>query len=421
MYRFTYVQTILTLVERMKFVFTKIKKRVKRELKNIISYNASYRPTGIYATSKNFVQAQLEKGTRLFYQEIYTNLVSNLTIDKDLYDASPDYFKPHLTVQTTYLVVEVPNGRVHTDNAASIAIISEDNKMLGDVSFSYNYGRTVQPSQNSIFKQKFFRAPKKVDGVVFTLISGGAALNNYSHWLLDALPRIHLLKESGMFDKVDWFLVPAYKYDYQKQTLSLLGIGPEKIIAGDLHPHIQADTILASTAPRGNDSIIPFWLCDFLRNSFMKEERLKASYPPHIYLSRKDSAVRIVANEAKLEGLLERYNFKTFVLSELSFIEKVHLFANAQVILSATGAGMTNMVFCRKGTKIIELFNEGFVVGPFYDLADKVDLEYHYMICKTGSKAKTLKQGQEEDLVVDLTQVETLLDKLLDITIKQAM
>jgi hypothetical protein len=404
----------------MKITAKKIKGRLWREMIKFIYYNYNFKPRGIYPTSKNFREACLEKGKDVFYKEIYTDLVSNLVISKELYNACSDYFKPNLTVKTTYLIVEVPNGRVHTDNAASIAIISEDNNLIGDVSFSYNYGRVVRPEDNNIFRQKYFVKPEKYKGTVFTMLTGGAGINNYSHWLLDVLPRLHLLKESGLFDKIDWFLIPAYKHDFQRDMLDMLGIGKDKIIEGEKHTHIQADTVIASTAPRGTDQIIPFWLSPFLQSTFFKQDLLKKTYPPLVYVSRRDSKFRVVANEDELVKLLDGYGFVTYVLSELTFIEKMSLFASADVVISATGAGMTNMIFSKKGTKIIEIFNEGFVVGPFYDLAPKVDLEYHYLISKTGSKAKNLKQGQEEDVIVNLDQVKTLLDKLLPVNLKKA-
>jgi hypothetical protein len=389
----------------------KIQRRMAKAIKNTVSFNVRFRPAGIYQTSKAFADSVKHK--KIFYREIYPNLVTKLPISEELHQACSDYFKPNLIVETTYLVIEVPHGRVHTDNAISIAVITEDNKLIADVSFSYNYGRTVDAEENNIFKQRFFTWPKRYKGTVFTMLTGGSGIDNYSHWLIDVLPRIHLLKKSGLFDQVAWFLVPAYKHDFQRQTLQLLGIGPEKIIEGDKHPHIEADRIIASSAPRGNDSLIPYWLCDFLRSAFLKEDLISTDYPPLIYLSRKDSKFRTVANEEALTEVLEKYGFHSFVLSDLSFKEKVSLFASAQVIISATGAGMTNIVFCQKGTKVIEIFNEGFVVGPFYDLAPKVGLFYSYLICKTGSKAKNLKQGQQEDIVVDIEAVQKELETML--------
>jgi hypothetical protein len=398
----------------MKITFGKLKKRLWKEISKVVYHNYFYKPTGIYLTSKKFIEDIALQGKKAFYKEIYTDLVSNLSITKDLYDACSNYFKPHLSVKTTYLVVEIPKGRVHTDNESSIAIISEDNKLIGDVSFSYTYGRVVRSEYNNIFKQRYFNKPKKYSGTVFTMLTGGSGINNYSHWLIDVLPRIYLLKESGIFDKIDWFLVPAYKHDFQRDTLRLLGITKDKIIEGDKHTHIEADTIVASTAPRGTDQIIPIWLCDYLKNAFLKEaSSSKSTYPPLIYLSRRDSKFRVVANEKDLESLLANYGFKTFVLSELPFNEKINLFFSAEVIISATGAGLTNILFCKKGTRIIELFNEGFVVGPFYDMAPKLGLDYHYLVCNTGSKAKSLKQGQEEDLTVNLSQVQDKLNHII--------
>jgi hypothetical protein len=386
----------------------KARRKSFRFLKNIIYYNFKYRPSGIYLTSKEY--AASVKNKEVVYKEIYPNLVSDLAIPEGLYDASSDYFKPHLTVKTTYLVVEIQNGRVHTDNATSIAIISEDNHLIADVSFSYKYGRTVPPQENNIFHQRFFTEPEYYEGTVFPMLTGGSGMNNYCHWLVDVLPRVHLLKESGLFEKIDWFLVPAYKHDFQKQTLEQLGISREKIIEGDKHVHVRSDKVIAASAPRGNDTIVPYWLCDFLRNTFLQKSTTHTKYPPLIYLSRKDSRIRTVKNEDALTEVLKGYGFQTFVLSELNFYEKVSLFASAEVILSATGAGMTNIVFCKKGAKVIEVFNEGFVVGPYYDLALKVDLIYHYLICRTGSKAKNLKQGQEEDIIIDIAATQKILD-----------
>lgn len=255
----------------MKITFKKIRKRLWKEVIKYLPYNHAYRPTGTYPTSKNFKDAVSIQGKKVFYQEIYTDLVSNLSISQEFYAVCSSYFKPNLSVKTTYLVVEVPNGRVHTDNEASIAVIADDNHLIGDISFSYNYGRVVSPDDNNIFRQSYFTKPENYKGTVFTMLTGGSGINNYSHWLIDVLPRIHLLKESGWFDKIDWFLVPAYKHDFQRDTLTMLGIGKDRIIEGDKHAHIEADTIIATTAPRGTDQIIPLWLCEYLKNTFLSK------------------------------------------------------------------------------------------------------------------------------------------------------
>jgi hypothetical protein len=49
-------------------------------------------------------------------------------------------------------------------------------------------------------------------------------------------------------------------------------------------------------------------------------------------------------------------NFKMVTLEHLTFKEQVSHFYNADIIIAAHGAGLSNMFFCRPQTKIIEVF-----------------------------------------------------------------
>lgn len=389
-----------------KTVFTKIRGRISKLLGRVIIRNYSYKPVGIYHTSKEYVDTDATLSAQ--YTEVYSKLVSTLNISEDLYKSCSEYMKPKLSVETTYKVVVIPGGRIHTDNAASVAIISADNKLIGDLSFSYNQSKVVPPEQNNIFRQTYFSKPKKVKGVVFTLLTGGSGINNYFHWLIDTLPRIHLLEKSGKLDKIDYFLVPSYRFHYQKDTLRLLGIHTNKIIAGEEYPHIQADTLIASTAPRGNYAIIPVWACQFLKRNFTrKPAQLRKT--PLVYISRRDSAIRQVLNEEALIALLQKYGFQTFVLNQLSFEEQVGLFASANIIISPHGAGLVNLAFCQEGTKILEIFAAGYVKATYHDLSVKMDLAYYHLICQSKN-ASTAKKGMKLDMIVDLDRIRTIID-----------
>jgi hypothetical protein len=47
--------------------------------------------------------------------------------------------------------------------------------------------------------------------------------------------------------------------------------------------------------------------------------------------------------------------YKTIILENMTFKEQVNYFNNAKIIVCAHGAGMSNMLFCKKGTVIIEV------------------------------------------------------------------
>lgn len=388
--------------------------RTRKILGRIIPFNSRFKPGGV--CSINIEEPQKNNPRELTVHQVYPNYETKLDISEDLYHACSEYWKPKRQVCTNYMVVEAPNGRVYTDNESSVAVISCYNRVIENVSLSLVSGKVTGPNMNNIFEQRFFTVPEKYEGTVFSMLTGGAGVNNIGHWFIDVLPRLHLLQRSGLYDKVDWFLVPSLRYDFQVETLELLGIPAEKLIASDKHPHIAADCIIASTAPRGNHTLIPNWLCEYTQQAFMpiaeEESELITPDTPYLYVSRSDSSIRNVLNEEELLKALEPYGFKTVISSKLSIKEKIKLFSKAKVVMGATGAGLISMFFCKPGTTMIEIFNEGFVIEPFYDIATKIGLDYEYIICKSNRKVKNATQGQREHLNVEIDKVLAILNKV---------
>jgi len=52
----------------------------------------------------------------------------------------------------------------------------------------------------------------------------------------------------------------------------------------------------------------------------------------------------------------------------------------AKVIVAPHGSGLTNLVFCSPGAKVIEFFSPNFVNCCYWALANLVDVEYYYII-----------------------------------------
>ncbi|MDO6388889.1 glycosyltransferase family 61 protein [Pontibacter sp. BT731] len=397
-----------------KVFYDKSTKRLKKILGRIIPHNTRFRPDGVFQINTKSETTSPPSEVKVY--SIYPNLTTPLEISEDLYQACSDYWKPKRSVTTDYVVVEVPNGRIYTDNESSVAIMSQQNHIIENVSLSLVDGKVVSADQNNIFTQSYFQAPTRFPGTVFSMLTGGAGLNNIGHWFMDVLPRLHLLRESGLYNEVDWFLVPSTRYGYQTETLELLGIPAEKIITSVEYHHLTADRVIASTAPRGSHTLVPRWLGQYIRNSFLPlvqhEVLPESERVPYLYISRSDSAMRNVLNEKELLEALEPYKFKSIVSSKYSILEKIRMFSQAKVVVSATGAGLISMFFCKPGTKIIEIFHEGFVIEPFYDIATKIDLDYDYLICKGDKPVHNADEGQRQHLLVDTNQVVEILEKM---------
>ena len=77
----------------------------------------------------------------------------------------------------------------------------------------------------------------RFDGNVFSLLSGGAAKNNYWHWVFDVLPKFGILEKLKNKNKIDYFLLPSTKKDYQVASIQELGISKKDFRQRDLQTY----------------------------------------------------------------------------------------------------------------------------------------------------------------------------------------
>lgn len=378
-------------------------------LHRILIHNKQYKPKGVYNTLEEYTEAVKEA----VCVEAYPPYTSYLNVSEEFRKHFIGYVEATMAAPIPPArVVAIPNGRAFTDNVFSISILSGDNRLIGDLSYDLN---SSVPAKNAIFKQSYFKAPEKYKGTVLTVLIGEGGIVNPSHYLLDSISRIALVKKVGWFDKIDWFLIPSYKHDFHKDVIRMLGIDEKKVIAGDLHGHVQADTLIATTYVRYHEHI-PFWCTEFLRTEFSKYKLPSIDNKfncPFVYISRNDSPKRRVLNEEAVMQTLSRYGFQSFQLSNLSFQEKITLFSNAEIIIAPIGAGQINLVFCNENTHVIELMAKDFAQPIFNDLANKVGVKYDYLICQSDGKARNFKQGEKLNLIVNIEELERKLNKIV--------
>ncbi|MBC5992539.1 glycosyltransferase family 61 protein [Pontibacter cellulosilyticus] len=383
----------------------RIYNRVYRKLNSLIDkhipFNQFYRPTGFYQTLQNYVTTS---GAEQIV--VYPPEKSTLDVPKALLKASENQiFTPPTGELPAASITAIKQGRLYTDGTNFAAVISEDNKLIGDISLQVG---TTNPEENGIFNHKYFTSPLGLKGNVFHTLIGGSGENNYFHWMIDSLPRLHLLQKAGWFDKIDWFVVPKHSLPYQKDTLRILGIPDTKIVEGHSVNHIKADTLFASTFVR-NIEHIPNWACQFLRDKFIPAAQRIIQTPKRIYISRQDSSYRSVTNEANVLKVLHKYGFKKVELSELTFTEQVSLFKNAEVVVAPHGAGLTNLVFCRPGTQVIELFAREYTPPLYADLASKVNLKYNYLTSASAPAVVSLRAAMQKGVDVPVDKLESMV------------
>ena len=264
----------------------------------------------------------------------------------------------------------------------AIAIITPDNYLLGDLSRYYPWYLPGCPEQeridHTIFSLETIPSLEKIEGKVAVL--SGLAGHVYYHWMVDIIPRIDILRRSGIdIETIDWFVVNNIERDFQKETLEFLGIPASKIIVSDRHSYIQAEDLIVPSFP-GHLDWVPKSTITFLRKTFLPALSRNSESPKRIYISRSQARGRVVINEEKVIDVISQLGFQTVWLENLSVLEQVSLFANAEAIISPHGSSLTNLVFCSPGAVVIELFSPHYLRTDYWILSQQLQLQHYYSI-----------------------------------------
>ena len=284
---------------------------------------------------------------------------------------------------------EIKDAKLYTDRIQSTAYI-QNNIIINEVSFQFIDRINSKITNNVVITKGTNKFLKNINGNVFSLLTGGGGNNNYFHWLFDVLPRIKITEDLKKINEIDYFLVPSLDEKFQIQTLKALGINGNNLLSSKKYRHIKSDKIFATDHPwhkndklKKNHENIPLWIILWLRNKFLKKKHEVRNV--NFYIDRSDStsnvkSFRVIKNEKKIKIFLKEKGFKIIKLAELKFTDQVKLFRNAKVIVANHGAGLSNIVFCNKKTKIIE-FRTPRTFKTFENLGKKIRLDYSSIIC----------------------------------------
>ena len=292
-------------------------------------------------------------------------------------------------------VIEIPKGQVMDIQGYTF---TSNNVFLPDLSYHRNRLESAH-----LPRQKYPIEP--VTGTCFSLMTN--ASNNYCHFLLDSLTRLHLFEKAGFsLDEVDWILVHKPMSENAWNIFRQLGIDESKCIWSERQRGIQPDLLIATTHP-GLQAHYPRWVVDFMQ----QRVQLKPSQPQRrLYIPRK-TGTRKIANEPELYPLLEEYGFELYNLDEEP--NQPQVFHEAAIIVAPHGAALTNLVFCQPGTKVLELMSLGHLRSYFFALCQVNALEHHYLVGPTTQPLRKNPGLCKFDFTVDLSLLRKALDYLV--------
>jgi hypothetical protein len=280
-------------------------------------------------------------------------------------------------------VIELENGRIW---GRCGSILTPDGALLDE--FSIEMGRAYDHSIEYQWKLPPIERTAKL-----TTVLSASMGTNYFHWMTDVLPRIHLLQRAGVdLGEIELFVVNPLANAFQLETLKRFGITAEMV--RETHPdfHLQPERMIVASAP-GIPGNTPKWACDFLRESFQPAVRERSR---KIYVSRRRARGRRVRNEEEVMAALS--GFERLELEGMTVADQAALFASAVCVVAPHGAGLTNLVFCHPGTRVIELFSPNYPNGCYENLARHSELDY---VAMAGTGPRTSGTLVRDDITVD--------------------
>jgi hypothetical protein len=181
---------------------------------------------------------------------------------------------------------------------------------------------------------------------------------NYSHWLLDYLPRLALRADAGLP-----LLVNGPLLSFQLESLKLLGVAADRLLPLAYPSTVSVQRLLypslsssSFTPPHSFQPSVLAWLRDAfapLMASGRRDRKLFISRGEEVQDHR-----RRLLNHDEIAAIARRHDFEIVSPEHLSFADQIRLFSQASVIAGAHGAGFANMAFAPKGAELVEL------IGP---------------------------------------------------------
>ena len=318
------------------------------------------------------------RSLKRFFKNLYKIIIIKIFIlfyprpklpNKKLKDNSVEKHK--ISIEgNNYQIFKLTEGRIYTNTNDTTAYISKNN-FLSEASMQYYKFDKINSFNGTISRNETLlcgtpKIRKKVKGNILSLLSGGAAKDNFTHWFTDIIPRIKIFSLKFKLSKIDKFYVPSIKYQFQIDSLKYLGIKENQLITSEKYKHISSKYIYATSHPCYHLPMkVKKWSLTFLNKSFSKsfyKNKYKKIFVDRDQLRlidlknlKKFKNYRVLINETEIKNFLISKGFDIIKPEDFSFKEQVKIFSSAKIVVGLYGAAMMMLSFCKKNTRVLEI------------------------------------------------------------------
>jgi hypothetical protein len=253
---------------------------------------------------------------------------------------------------------------------------------------------------------------------------------SYYHWLIETLPLLHGLNQ--FLPPGTRHIVPGPVSRFHRESLYLLGmtsgdwleikseerfnlerawIAPPATLCYKKYNsrkiHVKMNKLLFEKpfiGPFKHSPVGLKWVAEKMIAA-SKKAPISENLPKKIYISRELANCRKL-NESAILPILNKYGVVLFHLEKLSLEDQVRLFNRAELVVAPHGAGLSNLIFCKPGTRVIEIFEPKTMRLCYWSISDTFNLQYSYLIGKSIPSI-----GLDSNIEIDPSELDFLIEK----------
>ena len=250
----------------------------------------------------------------------------------------------------------------------TVGVVSSDNFLIPEVSIEWS----CPPELHWTFRKLKLPTPTPLSGRSLILASTGG--DSYFHWMTDVLPRLRLAEQAGYeMAFFDHFIINKVEASYQRETLDYLKIPSRKIreIAAKPNGYLCEHAVLPSLP--SFPGAVPPETIQYVR-SIVPDTSVQKG--PKLYIERGKSKRRKIPEEGLIIDWLKTQGFEIIDSGEMNVKDQATAFAHAEMIVAPHGGALTNLIFCRLGTKVVELLSSKYPNPCYRNLCGVAGLPY---------------------------------------------
>ncbi|MBK9329835.1 MAG: glycosyltransferase family 61 protein [Sphingobacteriales bacterium] len=301
-----------------------------------------------------------------------------------------------------------------TETFPAVCRLEISNAYVSPFGVVYKNGRVVRESVYSMFKPNSFylsffkkRLLNKVVKVSGDcLIAHNSYFQNYYHWLLEAVPRLYVMKEEAPNLTL---ILNADSPGFIKQYVALFGFKDVSYIQEDYL--VKAEKVIfPGYTSRGLAMYEPILrdMAKWITEKF--EVTVPAEATKNIFITRKNARYRRLLNEAEVIDYLSGKGFEIVTLEDLTVKEQIALFVNARNVIGTQGAGMSNMIYAVHARLLVTIIHEEHPDDAYFNLTNMYGTDCYYFQCPG---AGNFSYKNNDDITADMNKLKAVCEKYI--------